>query len=190
MPVLDGRGRLERARCEAGKPARRFLAASSGPVIRVDLRRPQRISAPDVCRPSASLTRRGSERSESMSRDSFPTAKPAADGQRQRGAGGSGKTVERHLRRTRRSDPASVEVGERGTSAGRPGLTRDAPPMPPDVPPAGSSDAVLPEGKFETDGGPRRNCELRLWRSGAGRWQRRSDREQNQCDGDDQAFSS
>jgi hypothetical protein len=39
VPVLDGRGRLERAkRREAGKPARRFLAASSVPVIRVDLK--------------------------------------------------------------------------------------------------------------------------------------------------------
>ena len=37
-PVLDGGGRLERAtRCGAGKSARRFLAASSVSVIRVDL---------------------------------------------------------------------------------------------------------------------------------------------------------
>jgi hypothetical protein len=37
VPALDGRGRLERAtRCEAGKSARRFLAASSVSVIRVD----------------------------------------------------------------------------------------------------------------------------------------------------------
>ena len=47
VPVLDGRGRLERAtRCGvgagsgAGKSARRFPAASSDPVIRVDPKRP------------------------------------------------------------------------------------------------------------------------------------------------------
>jgi len=40
VPVLDGRGRLERAtRGEAGKSARRFLAASSVSVIRVDAKR-------------------------------------------------------------------------------------------------------------------------------------------------------
>jgi len=39
VAVLDGRGRLERAtRCAAGKSARRFLAASSVSVIRVDLK--------------------------------------------------------------------------------------------------------------------------------------------------------
>jgi len=39
VPGLDGRGRLERAtHCEAGKSARRFLAASPVSVIRVDLR--------------------------------------------------------------------------------------------------------------------------------------------------------
>ena len=53
VPVLAGRGRLERATCRgvslrhdgteatgAGKPARRFLAASPVSVIRVDPTRP------------------------------------------------------------------------------------------------------------------------------------------------------
>jgi hypothetical protein len=38
VPVLDGRGRLERAtRCESRKIGAAILAASSVPVIRVDL---------------------------------------------------------------------------------------------------------------------------------------------------------
>jgi hypothetical protein len=72
VPVLNGRVRLERAtRCEAGK-ARRFLATSSVSVIRVALKSPQAIIPPDSCRPSASPTRRSSERSERTSRDAFP----------------------------------------------------------------------------------------------------------------------
>jgi hypothetical protein len=73
VPVLDGRGRLERAtRCEAGKSARRFLAASSDPVIRVDLKSPQAIIPPEDLSPKRIRTRRGVERSERMSRDDFP----------------------------------------------------------------------------------------------------------------------
>jgi len=62
VPVLDGRGRLERATrggvgagCGAGKQARRFLAASSVSVIRVDPHHHRRICAPDTCRPRASV---------------------------------------------------------------------------------------------------------------------------------------
>jgi len=47
VPVLDDRGRLERAtRREAGKSARRFRAASSVSVIRVDLKSPPAMLPP------------------------------------------------------------------------------------------------------------------------------------------------
>ena len=99
VPVLDGRGRLERApccgvseACGAGKSAGRFVAASPVSVIRVDLKSTPAIIPPDICRRSASLTRRVSERSESMSRDDFPdrgsrprTASAGAARARQRG---------------------------------------------------------------------------------------------------------
>jgi len=56
VPVLDGRGRLERAtRREAGKSARRFRAASPVSVIRVGLKSPEAIIPPDIRRPSASV---------------------------------------------------------------------------------------------------------------------------------------
>ena len=72
MPVLDGRGRLERAmRGEAGKSARRFLAASSVPVIRADQITTGNNSASHRS-PKRIPTRRVSERSESMSRADFP----------------------------------------------------------------------------------------------------------------------
>ena len=48
--------------CEAGKRARRFLAATSGPVIRVAQPYARRICAPGVCRPHAPPSRRGDDR--------------------------------------------------------------------------------------------------------------------------------
>jgi hypothetical protein len=79
VPVLDGRGRLERATrcgvsagCGAGKSARRFLAASSVRVIRVDPKRPPAHQCAWHLSPKCIRTRRGTERSERMSRDDFP----------------------------------------------------------------------------------------------------------------------
>ena len=57
---------------EAGKPARRFLAASSVSVIRVDPTRPPAHLCAWRLSPTRIRTRRDAERSESTSRDGFP----------------------------------------------------------------------------------------------------------------------
>jgi hypothetical protein len=79
VPVLDGRGRLERATCcgagagcGAGKSARRFLAASPVSVIRVGPKRPPAHQCAWHLSPKCIRTRRVVERSERMSRDDFP----------------------------------------------------------------------------------------------------------------------
>jgi hypothetical protein len=108
VPVLGGRARLERATCcgvsrrrgpatltEAGKPARRFPAASSVSVIRVDPTRPQAHQCAWHLSPTRIPTRRDGERSESTSCDGFPdrgsrarTASAGAARARQRKADG------------------------------------------------------------------------------------------------------
>ena len=59
-------------RSGAGKPARRFLAASSGSVIRVDPTPPPAHQCAWHVSPTRIPTRHGSERREGMSRDGFP----------------------------------------------------------------------------------------------------------------------
>ena len=70
-----GRGRPDAMRSTpsqraAGKRARRFLAATSVPAIRVAQPYARRICAPDRCHPHAPANRRGSDKR--MSRERFP----------------------------------------------------------------------------------------------------------------------
>ena len=94
VPVLGGRGRVEQGAAPtsprttwpragtAGKPATRFLAASSVTVIRVDPTRPPAHQCAWHLSSTRIRTRRGIERSEGMSGDRFPALrKRAADGQ-------------------------------------------------------------------------------------------------------------
>ena len=82
VPVLAGRGPRSGARAAeprgvsvsggAGKPARRFLAASSVSVVRVDPTSPPAHLCAWHLSPTRIPTRRGGERSEGTSRDGFP----------------------------------------------------------------------------------------------------------------------
>ena len=77
-------------RCEAGKSARRFLATSSGRVIRIRPKQPPAHQCAGHVSPSASLTRRGTERQRAYEPRRFSgPRKPAADGQCRRGVHGS-----------------------------------------------------------------------------------------------------
>ena len=93
----------------AGKRAERFHAASSRPAIRAVLITPAH-RAQHICRRTASLTRRGRERSEGIERSTFSgSRKSSSDGQGRRGVGS--RTAARDSAGAPRGHPVIRYVG-------------------------------------------------------------------------------